>query len=551
MRAVIYTRVSSEEQVENYSLSAQEDAASKFAQERGWNIVEERGRSAKDTNRPQFQQMTRDADNKLFDVILVHKLDRFSRNVTDMLSSIKMLDESGITLASVTEQGFDYSTPQGRLLLSMLAMFAQWYLDNLSAETSKGKRERARKGSWNGTLPFGYTNLRRLKEEMASLREAIQSGETSNAKEEHLQLLSETYEDWHALTGETDAIPCPINASGVQLAFEMYAQGGYSDRDVANVLNQAGYRTSGNWGENPFGKDTVTPMLKNRFYLGETSYKGGKRGAERKWQEGNHEAIISEDLFETCQKVRKKRAGGRGTSGSKNHRNVYPLASLVVCLYCGSNLRGWALRNDRRYKDPAEDRSVDCSADVKSIKAEVIEEQVEEIVLSLNFPEDWRERAINMLKERHQKPTYEKSQQKTLQDRLARLKDLYEMGDIDRNEYLERRDNIQQELNTLPLPVQSTVVDLELATELLEDTQRLWKAATLSERKMWLERLFEQLYEKDRRIVGFKPTPIMSILLEINGNTDVFYTSSNYYRVVKPDASWEEIQATFKISVPS
>ena len=197
MKAVIYTRVSSEEQIENYSLSAQNEAATKFAQERGWDIIhlyEERGRSAKDTNRPHFQQMMRDANHKLFDVVLVHKLDRFSRSVTDMLSSIKTLDEAGITLASVTEQGFDYSTPQGRLLLSMLAMFAQWYLDNLSAETSKGKQEWARKGSWNGTLPFGYTNLRRLKEEIASLREAIQNGEDPIINEEHLQLLSDTYE---------------------------------------------------------------------------------------------------------------------------------------------------------------------------------------------------------------------------------------------------------------------------------------------------------------------------------------------------------------------
>jgi site-specific DNA recombinase len=159
MKVAIYTRVSSEEQVDGYSLSAQEEQARRFAEFKGWTVValyEEPGRSGKSDLRPVFQQMIRDAEAHQFDVILVHKLDRFSRNVLDVLSYLKRLHQYDVSFTSVTED-FDFTTPMGRMLLTLLAAFAEWYLSNLSHETAKGKAERARKGDWNGTLPFGYT----------------------------------------------------------------------------------------------------------------------------------------------------------------------------------------------------------------------------------------------------------------------------------------------------------------------------------------------------------------------------------------------------------
>jgi len=61
----------------------------------------------------------------------------------------------GVGYVSASEQ-FDFTTPIGKVMLVMLAAFAEWYLDNLSAETKKGKRARAEKGLWNGNPPFGY-----------------------------------------------------------------------------------------------------------------------------------------------------------------------------------------------------------------------------------------------------------------------------------------------------------------------------------------------------------------------------------------------------------
>lgn len=74
---------------------------------------------------------------------------------------------------------FDFSTPMGKMMFGMIALLAEWYLDNLSQETTKGKSERARKGDWNGTLPFGYTTLARLRQMLADLTDSFRAGQVT------------------------------------------------------------------------------------------------------------------------------------------------------------------------------------------------------------------------------------------------------------------------------------------------------------------------------------------------------------------------------------
>ena len=86
-----YIRVSTDEQLDGYSLSAQEKAIYDFASLKGWqvvNIYREEGKSAKSDLRPVFQQMIDDAKAGQFDVIAVHKLDRFSRSLIDVMTSL-------------------------------------------------------------------------------------------------------------------------------------------------------------------------------------------------------------------------------------------------------------------------------------------------------------------------------------------------------------------------------------------------------------------------------------------------------------------------------
>jgi len=137
MRSALYARVSSEEQVEGYSIDAQLRAGRKLASDKGWTITAEyidEGKSARsdDINkRPKFKEMLKAASNRQFDVLVIHKLDRFSRNLMVTLRSFEELAKNNVTFFSISEQ-IDYTTPMGKVFLAMSGAFAQFYSDNLS-----------------------------------------------------------------------------------------------------------------------------------------------------------------------------------------------------------------------------------------------------------------------------------------------------------------------------------------------------------------------------------------------------------------------------------
>ena len=169
MRAAIYIRVSSDEQVDNWSLDAQSQQCLALAQARGWSVAriyDEPGLSAKTDQRPAFQQLLNHAEARLFDVIIVHKLDRFSRSLVDVVKHVTRLKQVNVGLVSVSEAWLD-TTAQGEFLLYLTALLAQWDNQNRARETAKGKEARARAGCWNGTLSFGYVTPKRLRGELA------------------------------------------------------------------------------------------------------------------------------------------------------------------------------------------------------------------------------------------------------------------------------------------------------------------------------------------------------------------------------------------------
>ena len=142
MRAALYARVSDEEQVEGYSLDAQKRAFRAYVESQGWTVYQEyvdEGVSAHTddvTMRPLFRVTIEDALAHKFDVLVVHKLDRFARNVRITLEYLERLEKAGVGFVSITEQ-MDFSSPIGKVILANLAAFSQYYSDNLSAEVKR------------------------------------------------------------------------------------------------------------------------------------------------------------------------------------------------------------------------------------------------------------------------------------------------------------------------------------------------------------------------------------------------------------------------------
>ena len=222
MRAAGYIRVSDASQVDGYSLAAQERQFTEYCEGKGWptaSIYREEGRSARYESirkRPVFQQLLDDARAGKFDVVIVHTLDRWSRNSKVLLESVAILDEANVGLVSITEN-LDWSTPEGRLVAKTLGNFSEFFSDMLAKHTKKGIDERARQGMHLGSLPFGYESCWKIE---GKERKLI-------CKTEHAGGVHIHAEEGLAVTD----------------LFRRYATGTTSLGQLASYLNEEGFRT--------------------------------------------------------------------------------------------------------------------------------------------------------------------------------------------------------------------------------------------------------------------------------------------------------------------
>lgn len=162
MKTALYIRVSTTEQAkEGYSLAAQKHKLVNYCDLKGWNIVEiysDEGISGSSLKeRPQAMRMLEDAKKRLFDNILILKVDRLCRNTKDLLDIIDLLKKYNVRLNAVDEQ-IDYTTPVGKMMLTMLGSFAELERSTISERMKLGKEQKVRIGikSKTGKILYGY-----------------------------------------------------------------------------------------------------------------------------------------------------------------------------------------------------------------------------------------------------------------------------------------------------------------------------------------------------------------------------------------------------------
>lgn len=157
MTAVIYARYSSDNQREE-SIEGQIRECTAYAEKNGITVIKhciDRALSAKTDNRPEFQQMIKDCEKRLFDIVLVWKLDRFARNRYDSAHYEYQLERNHVKLVSATEPIPD--SPAGIMMENMLTGMAEYYSAELSEKIVRGMTENVLKGKYNGsTVPIGY-----------------------------------------------------------------------------------------------------------------------------------------------------------------------------------------------------------------------------------------------------------------------------------------------------------------------------------------------------------------------------------------------------------
>ena len=259
-KCCIYARVSTEEQAErDLSIPFQLERCRYHARGLNWEIVKEyvdAGESARTDKRPEFQKMITAARAKEYDIILVHKFDRFARNDYDFVVYEKELEDLGISLESVSEPG-DASTPAGYIGRRMMQIISTWYSKNLAVEARKGMREKVDKGGWPKLAPPGYLNVH----------------------------------DKNTSWIEVDPKLGPL----VTKAFQEIATGTWTLKEWADHVYSQGYRSRKGY---RIAVGIWSSIFHNRFYLGETWLKKGDLPTK-----GNHEPLIDRDTFDRVQSV--------------------------------------------------------------------------------------------------------------------------------------------------------------------------------------------------------------------------------------------------------
>ncbi len=315
LRCAIYTRKSSEEGLdqEYNSLDAQRDAAEAYIasqKHEGWMMVPEfyddGGFSGGNLERPALKRLLDDIRAGKIDIVVVYKVDRISRSLTDFASIVQIFDQHNVSFVSVT-QNFNTTSSMGRLTLNILLSFAQFEREVIGERIRDKFAASKRKGIFmGGALPLGY-----------------------RVEDRKLYVV-------------------PEEAEIVRHVFERFV----AIKSITKLLKElhvAGYRTkhytSGTGqirGGQKMDKQYVYRILKNQLYLGKIVHKDNV-------YDGQHEAIISQELFEKAQKLFTESPVARGNYTRNQHPAL--LRGLVECTCCDCMMTPtFTKKNNRIYR---------------------------------------------------------------------------------------------------------------------------------------------------------------------------------------------------------
>jgi len=307
----IYTRVSSQGQVEEgYSLDEQKQLLIEHAEKQGYEVYDiytDPGISAKDiAHRPQIQRLINDMEEGRINVICAWKLSRTFRCLNELTTVMEVMKANNVIFDFKSEGILDLNTTTGKLQAQILGMVAEMERDNIADNVYMGMAAAAKQGKYlAGTAPFGYDLVR------------------STGKRRGTQ---------HLVINDQEA---PV----VMKIFEMFVEDQIGYKGIANYLNKAGYKTKQG---KLFSIGTVSGIINNPIYMGVIRW-----GAHRKWSEkrrkgttepilakGEHEPLITEEVYNKAQAIRISRGG----KVPRKHNSMNILTGILRCPECDSGM---------------------------------------------------------------------------------------------------------------------------------------------------------------------------------------------------------------------
>ncbi len=434
----IYVRVSTQEQkLHGYSVQEQIGRLKSYSHALGYEkpmIYNDAGYSGANMDRPALSMLITDVKAKKIEKVLVYKLDRLSRSQKDTLLLIEdIFLKNGCDFVSISEN-FDTSTPLGRAMIGILAVFAQLEREQIKERMTMGREARAKQGKYKGSFvhPIGYDYV----------------------------------------NGEL--IPNEIDKDLVKRVFEEYSTGKTSRR-IANELNAEGlYHKNGKW-----LPCLPTRIVMSKTYIGYVKYNG-------EWFKGIHEPLVSEELFEKCQRVHQRRLVDENF-GSGGVPTSY-LGGMIYCRWCGAKYFKYhrsAKHNGKKYEYDyyscfsRAPKTGPGTCKNKVWRAEELDEIVLNEIRKLKFTPAKRSKSVN-------KTSAVDKKINELNKQLERIMTLYTVGEMpldiiqkkvhEINAQKTKLEAVEADLRTTPEEAQEIVANIDdILNGSLEDIREALK----------------------------------------------------------------------------
>lgn len=459
-RAALYIRVSTLEQAqEGYSVGEQRERLIAYCKAQDWLIADiyvDGGYTGSNLNRPGIQKLM--SETEKFDVVLVYKLDRLSRSQRDTLYLIEEIFRPNKVDFVSMQESFDTSSPFGKAMIGLLAVFAQLEREQIKERTWMGRVARAKTGLHHGggNIPIGYD-----------------------------------YEDGKLIVN-------PYEAEQVRKIYEWYLSGS-SLKAITDKLQDAGYANKyssyNSW-------SSVRNILENETYIGRLHF--GDVVVDHA-----HEAIITEEQFNAAQILRGKR---REQFGSHAFQSKHVLTGLLFCGHCGGR---YYLRNTGKYSYYAcysrtkqmKNMIKDPNCQNKIWRAQDLEPIIEEKILALlRNPKIAEELAAGKPKAAApvSKNTDIERRIREIDRQIGKLMELYQQDDIPPELLGEKINRLYGEKTALEnsiAPVEETnAMPLDLVAELITNAAEIWDFADENQKRRILQSLISRIVLTDDQV---------------------------------------------------
>lgn len=408
--AILYTRVSTDEQNNGYSPADQKDKLYKYCQNNNIEVAAffHDDESGKSFNRPEwlkimaFIKKNKGRVNKLYFL----KWDRFSRNISEAYITLKELKKLGVEAQSI-EQPLNFEIPESKIMLSIYLAAPEVDNDRRALNILHGMRRGKKEGRWLGACPRGYKNARNENNRPVIVPEGGQKEEL------------------------------------VKKAFTEFAKGLYNIEELRRMLNKEGLKCN---------RNSFWMLLRNRAYIGKV-YVPAYKSEPAQWVEGSHKAIIDEQTFYEVQDIlenRKKKLPNKYSTS----REELPLRGYLICPKCQRNMTGSASKgkmggkffyyhcsNGCKERQRAKEMNTEFLNLLKSFTAKPEMLELGALILKRELKTGTAKSKLNLEQVSNQ---IEKNKQ-----RLENAKILMLDGEIDPTEYKEMKIKLEEETNKL------------------------------------------------------------------------------------------------------